>query len=87
MTERMHKIGYVAVEDWKGQDHWTCESERHAGIGLPSVAVVAVSGLRADGSLDEDAGLVWGVCIECFGLMDRDIALPWRLPTASHDGF
>ena len=80
LIEDPHKIGFVDIERWSGREHRRCEAPRHAGRDLPAVAVIAVAKLTQDGSLDEDQAVIWGACIECFGLIDRDMDGPWRLP-------
>lgn len=76
----LHKIGFVDLENWSADEHRQCEAPRHTGLGLPAVAVIALAVLKDDGSLDEDQAAVWGACIECFGLIDRDMDTDWRLP-------
>ena len=72
MTETgTHKIGFVGIERWQGADHRVCEAPRHEGVGIPATAVVALAG--------PDGDLVWGACIECFGLMDLEIEESWEL--------
>lgn len=75
-----HKIGYIDIAQWKGPGHRTCEAPRHAGSSYPSVAVLALAVLDEHGEPDHDQAAIWGACIECFGLIDREIEGDWRLP-------
>ena len=63
----MAKVGFVALDEYRGITHRECECKRHAGLGIPAVAVIALvgSGLLPDS--------VWGACAECFGLMDASL--------------
>lgn len=63
----MTKVGFVALDEYGGPDHRECECERHAGQGIPAVAVIAVAGSEV---IPDSA---WGACAECFGMMNDSL--------------
>lgn len=83
--DKPHKIGYVPVENWNGPGHRECEAPRHEGQHLPATAVIALAELRSDGEPDLDNSVVWGACIECLGLIGKDIEGEWKLPGSYSD--
>ena len=63
----MAKVGFVALDEYGGAAHQVCECERHAGQGIPAVAVIALAGSE----VIPDS--VWGACAACFREMDLSL--------------
>jgi hypothetical protein len=67
------KIGWVPLEEFDSPyEHRFCETPRHRGSFTRAVRVV---GFSEAGHED----LVFGVCLECWAMFDRDLEADWRL--------